>query len=460
MSLPDDKEFKFSRLGFRRKSNQVNLLILILFLLASLICFISLCSFQNVQDTLQDDLDALGDYEGTPAVEDDGVDATKQAISRGRALVLAVGVLNVIVTILIALRLITIGLRSVALEVWIRRMGAGDLDYRVEMKEKDEITELAIALEELRQRSKKALQLNLVEKLSKGLQEKNEELERVLAELEQTQDQIILRQKLVELGELTAGIAHEIRNPLNFVRNFTQASEELLEELNEELNDSVGDIDEEKRKLIAEISQDLIENLERIRSHGDRANRIIANMLMIGRGGGDMKVVNLHSLLEENAMLAYHSVRASDLSFQLDVRTEFDSTVGGVSLVSEDMGRVIINMVTNACHATDQKRRSISGGSQSFAPTVWLVTERKEDSIEIRIRDNGTGIDPDILQKIFNPFFTTKPPDKGTGLGLSLSNDIVRRHGGTLAVASEPGEYTEMTISLPAVPEATSSTGE
>ena len=169
MSLPDDKEFKFSRLGFRRKSNQVNLLILILFLLASLICFISLCSFQNVQDTLQDDLDALGDYEGTPTVEDDGVGATKQAISRGRALVLAVGVLNVIVTILIALRLITIGLRSVALEVWIRRMGAGDLDYRVEMKEKDEITELAIALEELRQRSKKALQLNLVEKLSKGL---------------------------------------------------------------------------------------------------------------------------------------------------------------------------------------------------------------------------------------------------------------------------------------------------
>lgn len=449
MSLPDDKEFKFSRLGFRRKSNQVNLLILILFLLASLTCVISLCSFQNIQDTLQDDLDALGDYEATPTVEDDGVGGTMQAISRWRALALAVGILNVLVAILIALRLITIGLRSVALEVWIRRMGAGDLDYRVEMKEQDEITELAIALEELRRRSKKALQLNLVEKLSKGLREKNEELERVLEELEQTQDQIILRQKLVELGELTAGIAHEIRNPLNFVRNFTQASEELLEELNEELDDSAGDFDEEKRKLIAEISQDLTENLERIRSHGDRANRIIGNMLMIGRGGGDMQVVNLHSLLEENAMLAYHSIRASDQNFQLDVRTEFDSNVGDVSLVSEDMGRVIINMVTNSCYATDEKRRSTEGDSQSYMPTIWLVTERKDESIEIRIRDNGTGIPPDILEKIFNPFFTTKPSDRGTGLGLSLSNDIVRRHGGTIAVSSEPGEYTEMTISIP-----------
>ena len=189
------------------------------------------------------------------------------------------------------------------------------------MKEKDEITELAIALEELRQRSKKALQLNLVEKLSKGLQEKNEELERVLAELRETQDQVVMRQKLVELGELTAGIAHEIRNPLNFVRNFTQASEELLEELSEELNESADDLDDEKRKLIAEISQDLTENLERIRSHGDRANRIITNMLMMGRGGGDMQMVNLPTLLEENAMLAYQSVRAGDLNFQLDIRT-------------------------------------------------------------------------------------------------------------------------------------------
>ena len=338
-------------------------------------------------------------------------------------------------------------------------MGAGDLDYKVEMRGQDEIAELAIALEELRQRSIKALQLNLVEKLSKGLQEKNEELERVLADLRQTQDQVILRQKLVELGELTAGIAHEIRNPLNFVRNFSQASEELLDELSETLDESIDDLDDEKRKLIAEISQDLADNLERIRSHGDRANRIIRNMLMIGRGGGELQVVNMHTLLEENAMLAYHSVRASDPSFQLDIRTEFDPNVGDVSLVSEDMGRVIINMVTNTCYATDQKRQAIEDDSQSFLPTIWLGTERKDDSIEIRIRDNGTGIPPESIEKIFNPFFTTKPSDKGTGLGLSLSNDIVRRHGGSLSAASEPGEYTEMTISIPASADASATSG-
>ena len=451
MSLPDDKEFSLSRLSFRRKANQANLLMLLILLLAVVVCIAGVCSFTGVQDALQEDLNELrqsGDAAGASDV--DAMAATEDAISTGRIMLLAIGILSVLVAVLSMLRLITIGLRSVALEVWIRRMGAGDLDYKVEMKEKDEITELAIALEELRQRSKKALQLNLVEKLSKGLQEKNEELERVLAELRETQDQVVMRQKLVELGELTAGIAHEIRNPLNFVRNFTQASEELLEELSEELNESADDLDDEKRKLIAEISQDLTENLERIRSHGDRANRIITNMLMMGRGGGDMQVVNLPTLLEENAMLAYQSVRAGDLNFQLDIRTEFDSNVGDVSLVSEDMGRVVINMVTNACYATAEKRRSLEGGSQSYAPTIWLVTERRDDVIEIQIRDNGTGIPPDVMEKVFNPFFTTKPTDKGTGLGLSLSNDIVRRHGGSIAVSSEPGEYTEMKISLPA----------
>ncbi len=417
MSLPDDKEFSLSRLSFRRKANQANLLMLLILLLAVVVCIAGVCSFTGVQDALQEDLNELrqsGDAAGASDV--DAMAATEDAISTGRIMLLAIGILSVLVAVLSMLRLITIGLRSVALEVWIRRMGAGDLDYKVEMKEKDEITELAIALEELRQRSKKALQLNLVEKLSKGLQEKNEELERVLAELRETQDQVVMRQKLVELGELTAGIAHEIRNPLNFVRNFTQASEELLEELSEELNESADDLDDEKRKLIAEISQDLTENLERIRSHGDRANRIITNMLMMGRGGGEMQVVNLPTLLEENAMLAYQSVRAGDLNFQLDIRTEFDSNVGDVSLVSEDMGRVVINMVTNACYATAEKRRSLEGGSQSYAPTIWLVTERRDDVIEIQIRDNGTGIPPDVMEKVFNPSRPsrrTRGPDLG-----------------------------------------------
>ena len=450
VSLPDAKEFSLSRLSFRRKANQANLLMLVILLVAILVCIASFCSFHGVHDALHDDLDVLRHAEGTVVVTDDTVARTEQAISIGRNLLLVVGVISVLVALLTMLRLITIGLRSVALEVWIRRMGAGDLDYRVEMEGKDEISELAAALEKLRQSSIRAQQLNLVEELSKGLQEKNEELERVLEELRQAQDQVILRQKLAELGELTAGIAHEIRNPLNFVKNFTQASEELLVELGEELDESLDELGDEKRKNIAEISQELTDNLERIRSHGDRANRIIRNMLMIGRGGGEMEVVNLHDLLKEHTMLAFHSVRANDLSFQLDIRNDFDPNVGGVSLVSEDMGRVIVNMVTNACYATDERRRSIEGGSESFMPTIWLKTERKTNSVDIRIRDNGTGIPPEAMEKVFNPFFTTKPTDKGTGLGLSLSNDIVRRHGGSITVASEPGEYTEMRISLPA----------
>ena len=232
-SLPDAKEFSLSRLSFRRKANQANLLMLVILLVAILVCIASFCSFHGVEEALHHDLDELRHAGGTVAVTGDPVAGTERAISSGQTLLLGLGILSVIVAALTALRLITIGLRSVALEVWIRRMGAGDLDYKVEMKGKDEIAELAAALEALRQSSITALQVNLVEKLSKGLQEKNDELERVLEELRQAQDQVILQQKLVELGELTAGIAHEIRNPLNFVRNFTQASEELLEELSD-----------------------------------------------------------------------------------------------------------------------------------------------------------------------------------------------------------------------------------
>ena len=200
MSLPDPKEFSLSRLSFRRKANQANLLMLLIFLLAIVVCIASFCSFHRVEDALEEDLDALSHSEGTAEVEGEAFAETERAISTGQTLLLVIGILSILVAALTMIRLITIGLRSVALELWIRRMGAGDLDYKVEMEGRDEITELAIALDELRQRSQKALQLNLVEKLSKGLQVKNEELERVLAELRQTQDQVILRQKLVELG--------------------------------------------------------------------------------------------------------------------------------------------------------------------------------------------------------------------------------------------------------------------
>ena len=409
------------------------------------------CTHRNIQDALAEDLRAPPASEES-ALSDGATPRADRAISAARIWIVALGILLLLLALFMLYRQITLGLRVVDIELWIRRMGAGDLEYKIEPTGHDEITETTVALEQLRQSSIQAMQLNLVQKLSEGLQKKNEELERVLAELQQAQEQVILRQKLVELGELTAGIAHEIRNPLNFVSNFTQASEELLEELGEAIDETIQDPDDDKRRLVAEISQDLTDNLERIRSHGDRANRIIRNMLMIGRGGGDFEPVDVHNLLKENAMLAYHSVRVTDQSFQLDLQTDFDPNVGELSLVSEDMGRVIINMVTNACYAANEKARSIEADSGSFMPTIRLRTERKEDSVEIRIRDNGTGIPPDLMEKIFNPFFTTKPTDKGTGLGLSLSNDIIRRHGGSISVQSEPGEYTEMIVSLPPEP--------
>lgn len=187
----------------------------------------------------------------------------------------------------------------------------------------------------------------------------------------------------------------------------------------------------------------------RIRLHGDRANRIVLDMLALGRGGGRYQLVDINSLLTERAALAYHSAQALDPEFRLDIKEELDPKAGEVYVISEDMGRVFLNMVGNACYATDEKSRTLDADHESYMPTLCLRTERKEDMVEIRIQDNGDGIQPDVIEKIFNPFFTTKPSDKGTGLGLSLSNDIVREHGGSITPVSEPGEYTEMIVSIP-----------
>ena len=406
------------------------------------------CAFENIHHALIEDVHDLS-RDSESALPEHLTPKTDRAISTARILLIVLEVVTLALAAYVLYKHVTVGIRLEDIGLWIRRLGRGDLEYRIEPTGDDEVTEAAVALEELRLRSKEAVQLNLVEELSMALKDKNEELERVLAELEQTKDQVVLRQKLVELGELSAGIAHEIRNPLSFVRNFTLASEELLQELSDVLDESMDDLDARKRSLVAEISRDLSENLKRIRSHGDRVNRIVRSMLMIGHGGEERHPVNINDLLRENAMLAYQALRASDQSFQLDLRTEFDQDAGEVSVVPEDIGRVFINMVSNACYALDEKRRAIEAEFGSFMPTLLLTTKRVGDSVEVRIRDNGTGIPPNIMEKMFNPFFTTKPSEKGTGLGLSLSNDIVRRHGGSITASSVLGEYTEILIYLP-----------
>ena len=385
---------------------------------------------------------------------EEATEASSSAIFTGRTLLLVISTISVVGAVLIIwLYLGRILLRRLnILSAWMLRMAGGDIETSVEMDGQDEVADMAAALEVFRRHALEVQRLNLVEQLAGELQDKNVELESTLGQLNRAQDQIVMREKLAALGELTAGVAHEIRNPLNFVNNFSEVSAELLTELQEVLEEEGVELNEEQQSLIEEITSDLTSNLERIQSHGKRANRIVENMLRMGRGSGEWQVADINGLLEEHARLAYHSARATDSDFQLDIKDEYDPETGEMEVIPQDLGRVFLNMVTNACHATDERRRATPGASMAggpYTPTVWLKTKREEDHIEVHIRDNGPGIPPDVIEKIFNPFFTTKPTDQGTGLGLSLSSDIVRRHGGTIRVDSVPGEYTEMIVELP-----------
>jgi len=333
----------------------------------------------------------------------------------------------------------------------MRRMAAGDLKTKVDVSGRDEVADMAAALEVFREASLKAQRLDLVERMAQELRDKNKELEQVLEDLKRAQDQIVMREKLAELGELTAGVAHEIQNPLNFVKNFSEVSVELVGELQEVLKEGKNQEGDGDPGLIDEICGDINSNLERIGHHGQRANRIVRDMLKIGRDAGESQPTNINALLEEHARLAYHSARASNQEFNLGIEEDLSDEVKSMNVVSQDLGRVFLNIVTNACHATHERkeRENADGNESDYEPQLRLRTRRTVKDVEISISDNGGGIPDDILSKIFNPFFTTKPTDQGTGLGLSISNDIVRQHGGEISVETEPGESTEMTIRLP-----------
>lgn len=377
--------------------------------------------------------------------------ASTQAIFTGRVLLL--GIIAISITGALLITWLFIGrvlLRRIGmLSEWMLSMAQGDLETRAEIGGRDEVAEMAAALDVFRRHALEVQRLNLVEELAEELQGKNDELEDVLTQLQQAQDQIVMREKLAALGELTAGVAHEIRNPLNFVNNFSAASGELVEELKEILEEEGVELNEEQRDLVEEITGDLTSNVERIRSHGERANRIVQDMLSMGRGSQEWQSVDINALVDQHALLAYHSARATNADFQLDIQREFAPETGELEVIPQDLGRVFLNMVSNACHATNERRIADQASGESYWPTITLITRREDSQVQIRIRDNGTGIPPDVVEKIFNPFFTTKPTDQGTGLGLAISSDIVRRHGGTIHVESEPGEFTEMIIGLP-----------
>jgi len=383
---------------------------------------------------------------------EDATMASENAILTGRNLLLAISAVSVGSALLIAWLFVgrVLLFRLEQLSRWMRRMAGGDLETTVDIGGNDEVADMAAALEVFRRHALEVQRLNLVEKLADELKGKNEQLESVLEDLRQAQDQIVMREKLAALGELTAGVAHEIKNPLNFVKNFSEVSEELIDELKEALDDVAEQIPEDDRSYIDEITGDLTGNLQRIQSHGERANRIVHDMLQMGRGSGDLQPTDINGLLDEYARLAYHSARASDSEFQLDILRDLDPEMGDVDVIPQDLGRVFLNMVGNACYATDEKRKA--GEVDGYEPTISLKTRRGEENIEIRIRDNGSGMPPHVVEKIFNPFFTTKPTGEGTGLGLAMSSDIVREHGGSIQVETESGEFTEMIIELPLEP--------
>ena len=394
------------------------------------------------------------------AAEQDAAAATEaaaEAINIGETVLLLLNAFSIVGALAIAMVVVAPLLRRLQrLADRMRQMAAGDLKSSVEIEGNDEVAELGRTLEVFRLRSIEAQRLNLVERQAEELRRVNSRLEDTLGELRRAQDQIVMREKLAALGELTAGVAHEIRNPLNFVKNFAEGCTELLTELNEELAELIsaeaGHLDDEQREYVAEINGDMSENLERILHHTKRADRIVRDMLSMGRGGGERRPAPINDLLDEHARLAYHSTRAIDSDFNMDIETDYDPEAGEIEVVPQDVGRVFLNMVSNAAYATKEKRlaRQEAGAPEDgWEPGLKLVTRRRGDRVEVRIHDNGSGIPSDLVDKVFNPFFTTKPTDQGTGLGLALSADIIRNHGGSIRVDTEAGEYTTMILELP-----------
>ena len=283
--------------------------------------------------------------------------------------------------------------------------------------------------------------------LENQVEERTIELKHSLQDLKFSQAQLIQAEKMASLGELTAGIAHEIQNPLNFVNNFSEVSTELIDEMKAEIDK--GNLDDVK-----DIANDLKQNLEKINHHGKRAGDIVSGMLQQSRSSSGVKEpTDINALADEYLRLAYHGLRAKDKSFNATMKTDYDETlsadeagVGNINIVRQDIGRVILNLITNAFYAVNEKGQS---GIADYEPTVSVTTKMIGDKVEIKVADNGNGIPQKILDKIFQPFFTTKPTGQGTGLGLSLSYDIVKAHGGELKVETKEGEGSEFSIVLP-----------
>ena len=284
------------------------------------------------------------------------------------------------------------------------------------------------------------------ETLEKQVTERTYELKYSLDELKSTQSQLIQSEKMASLGELTAGIAHEIQNPLNFVNNFSEVNKEMLEELKAERLKPVAERDEQTEY---EIIEDVIINSEKINHHGKRADAIVKGMLQHSQTStGQKELTDINKLADEYLRLSYHGLRAKDKTFNATLKTDFDETIGNINIIPQDIGKVMLNLYNNAFYAVNEKKKQ---QQENYEPTVSIKTKKLDGKVEVTVKDNGPGIPQKIVDKIFQPFFTTKPTGQGTGLGLSLSYDIIKAHGGELKVETKEGEGSEFIIQLPVV---------
>jgi two-component system, NtrC family, sensor kinase len=291
----------------------------------------------------------------------------------------------------------------------------------------------------------------LVAERTQELTQQKEELQKAIEELKATQNQLIQSEKMASRGELTAGIAHEIQNPLNFVNNFSEVSVELCQELEEEV-DKV-DISDDDKDYIKGIIADLSQNQQKITHHGKRADSIVKGMLQHSRvSSGEKEPVDINALADEYMRLAYHGLRAKDKEFNAALITDFDASIGKMNVLPQDLGRVFLNLFTNAFYAVSEKKKRLSesGEASDYKPEVRISTKKFDNKLYIRVSDNGTGMPDHVKAKIFQPFFTTKPTGQGTGLGLSMSYDIITNaHNGVLEVDTVEGEKTEFRITIP-----------
>ena len=335
---------------------------------------------------------------------------------------------------LLVLRSIVMPLRR--LVAAMAGLNAGNVDVAIPAAGPDEIGAVARTLARFRD--------TLLER-----NRRERELRAAHDELKATQASLIHAEKMASLGQLTAGIAHEIKNPLNFVNNFASLSVGLLDEFKQTARPAIVALGPDKRAEVDEVMDMLTGNLEKIAEHGKRADGIVKSMLEHSRGGsGERQSANLNALLDEALNLAYHGARAQDPNFNITIEREFDRNIAPIELVPQDISRVLLNLFGNGFYATDRRRHQTTDAA--YRPVLKVVTRDLGNEVEIKVRDNGTGIPEDLRDKLFQPFFTTKPTGEGTGLGLSISYDIItQQHGGTITVDSTFGEFTEFTIRLP-----------